>query len=82
MSVIIADGSVSTDEALAGYPGFGLVGFTVQLARELGQEVIRQPVEGNPAHCLVRGPKTGAVRRRLARECRWIVEPENPVAQR
>lgn len=81
MSVIITDSSVSPEEALSGYPGFGLVAFPARLARELGQEGIRKPVADNPAHGLVKGRKTGSVRGRLARECRWIVEPERPVEQ-
>jgi hypothetical protein len=70
----------------------GVVSFTARSARQLGFEVVHDPLpetdpDGpNPAHCLVKGEKERPKRqpaRALARTCRWVWPPDrvkyNPV---
>ena len=63
---------------LLGLEGFALASITAGLARECGQGVSRDPTDDEPAHALVFGKKTGSVRGRFAKECRWVIEPEPP----
>jgi hypothetical protein len=45
---------------------------------ELGLEVKYDPIEGNDAHALVLGKKTGSISKKLAMECKVeIYPPEN-----
>jgi len=60
---------------LIGHDSYGLVAFTAGLARELGQKIIRDPIDGEPAHGLVVGAKTGSVKKKLYKGCRWIIPP-------
>lgn len=61
--------------ALADHEGFALAAITVGLVRECGLGVARQPLPENPAHAVVFGKKTSKIRRRLAKEARWVVSP-------
>lgn len=78
MSVILADGRMSPDAVLAEHDDYGLAAFTVGLARGCGLGVVRAPEAHNPAHAVVFGTKSTKVRRRLAKECRWVVPPPPP----
>jgi hypothetical protein len=79
MSVFLA--SLLDDERLPleGHPGYGLAAFTTGLAHECGLAVLLDSLsDSHPAahaHALVIGPKTGSVRRRLARGSEWVVPP-------
>ncbi|MBN1918454.1 MAG: hypothetical protein JW889_11125 [Verrucomicrobia bacterium] len=54
----------------------GLAAIHVALPRELGYEVVEDPLPGNPAHAEILGPITKkAHAKRMAREAKWIVEP-------
>lgn len=74
MSVFIGDELSGTSEILHGLDGFGVVSISARLARDCGHVVVRDP-EPHPAHALVVGPKTRAVRRRLARGAEWVLRP-------
>ena len=76
MSVAIADGNVTPQQALHPHSEFFLVGFTVGLARSHSLGIIRQPLPDQPWHGEVTGKKTGSVKNRLARQCYWVVAPE------
>lgn len=81
MSVLLADAVVASGrepvDVLAGYQGFGLASLTAGLARRCSQGVARDPLPDEPAHAVVLGDKTGAVRKRFARDCYWVVLPPN-----
>ena len=75
MSAILAAGS-STDRALAACPDNGVVGITAGELRALGQRIIRDPVEGEPAHLLVAGRKPrGGFQKKVSKAATWIVYP-------
>src|SRR5882724_4978871 len=80
MSVVLADvlsaAGRAPESVLIRLEGFALASITAGLARDCGQGVARDPTDDEPAHALVFGKKTGSVRGRLAKECRWVIEPE------
>jgi hypothetical protein len=78
MSVVIGSAAAGAETVLAGHPGYALAAITAGLARECGQMIMRDPTSDQPAHALVIGHKTEGIRRRLARESRWIIEPDQP----
>ena len=75
MSVVLASEAVTLDSIRQGHEGFGVVAITAGLARALRQGMVRDPVEGEPAHALVVGEKPGSVRRALAKVARWTHRP-------
>jgi hypothetical protein len=75
MSVNLAD-ETTVDSTLKDRGNDFLVAFPAGLARELEQEVIRKPLDNNPAHCEVTGNKTGKVRNAFAKRCKWVVGPK------
>lgn len=77
-STLIALGYTPAD-ALTGYTEtHGLVSFNAQVARRLNQRIMRQPLPDAPAHGIVIGNKTKAVRRNLASASEWVVPPDLP----
>jgi hypothetical protein len=81
MSVDLADVYIQMGQgpeaALIGYEEFALAAITARLIRECGLGVARQPLPENPAHAVVFGKKSQKIRRKLAREARWVVPPTN-----
>lgn len=75
MSVVLAGGAAGPDTVLAGHEGFGIVGFRVSLARELGLSVRRDPTASEPAHAVVVGRKSHGVRKRLRAGSHWVLRP-------
>ena len=75
MSVVVATEVAGPEPTLLGLEGYALASITAGFLRRCGQAIIRDPLPENPAHALVVGPKSESVRRRIARECRWIVGP-------
>lgn len=73
-SVLQASGQTPAT-TLSGHQGFALASVTAQVAREQGQAVCRDPLANNPAHAIVAGKKTTAVKRHLARHSEWVVPP-------
>ncbi|MBK6688776.1 MAG: hypothetical protein IPG45_30165 [Deltaproteobacteria bacterium] len=57
MSVIIVEKGADKARALAGHDGFTLVAIRVGLLRQLGQKVVHDPLNEEPAHGLVVGEK-------------------------
>lgn len=78
MSVVLAAESAGPAAVLVGHPTYALAAITAGLARACGQRVARDPVPGEPAHAVVIGRKTDSLRRRFAREARWVVPPPTP----
>ncbi len=64
-------------QCLSGYALHGLASITTAHARSLGQDVIHDPLEANPAHALVKGTKTCSTAKKLARSAKWEVLPPN-----
>lgn len=65
------------ESMLDGYEGaFSLVAFRAGVARENGQGVARDPTPEEPAHGVVFGEKTKAIRRKLAKSAIWIIPPD------
>jgi hypothetical protein len=61
---------------LRGHDGFALVSLGPELARACGQAVCRDPLPEDPAHGLVVGKKTESIKKKFARNCAWVVPPE------
>ena len=61
--------------SLSRHPSHGLASITALVARSLGQEVIHNPLNINPAHALVIGNKSLATARSLARSATWVLLP-------
>lgn len=65
---------------LAGHEGYGLVWFTAQLARSLALAIVRDPQgAADPAHALVAGKKTEAVRKKLEGGSQWAIPQDKPL---
>lgn len=50
----------------------GVVSIMAGQARECGQAVVADPIEGNPAHSLIVGHKTKSIKRRLRDFSIWV----------
>lgn len=74
---LVAHGSPPSS-VLVGHDGFGLASITAQLARDLGQAIVRDPQPGDPAHGLVFGNKTDSIRKKMAKAAAWEVSPNLP----
>lgn len=79
MSVLLADvlrtSGRNAADALRGHEGFALAAITAGLARAHHQDVAREPLPDEPAHAVVVGIKTQAIRRKLAKQATWAVPP-------
>jgi hypothetical protein len=62
-------------DILEPYPGYSLASITAGLARANKQGVKPDPLPEEPAHGVVVGRKTGAVRRAFAKGASWVVAP-------
>lgn len=82
MSIAIDDTlkkeSLSPDSLLIGHDNFSLAAFPARIARENAQGIIRNPLENDPAHGEVFGKKTKGVKRALANNSHWYIEPNIP----
>ena len=65
------------EQSLSGYASHGLASITAGHARSLGQDVLHDPLEANPAHALVRGTKPLSIARSLAQSAKWEVLTPN-----
>lgn len=79
MSVVLADGvreaGRTPDSVLVGYTDYALAMITAGTARECHQNIVRDPTPEEPAHAVVFGRKTKAVKRKFALEARWAIPP-------
>ena len=65
------------ESALDGHEeGYFLAAITALLARQNNQGIQRDPLREEPAHGLVFGKKSKAVRSRLAKGAAWVVAPK------
>ncbi len=65
--------------SLADYPQHKLVGVLAKTARELGQAVCGDPTKDNPAHGLIYGKKSKAIRYKLSDASIWIIPQQAPI---
>ena len=70
---------LTPEDVIDGMPGYGLVAFTAERARELGLGVVTAPRDDQGpigvAHAHVFGKKTGAIQGALARDCDRVIWP-------
>jgi hypothetical protein len=90
MSVVVGDTLAALDRvptalpreapACAGSPEeWGVAVLCARFLRhEESQELLRTPIEGEPAHGDVRGKKNLKRRRRLKKHADWVVQPARP----
>ena len=78
MSVVLAFDAGPPESVLVGHARFALATITAGLVRICGQGVVRDPIPDEPAHAVVVGRKTDSIKRRFAREARWVVPPAAP----
>lgn len=75
LAKIVQESGRSPDDALVGHTGYALSAVTAGLARERKQGVSRDPKPNEPAHALVFGKKTDAVRKAFAKKSEWVIPP-------
>ena len=66
MSVFLQEVLTSPRDCLVGHLGYRLVRFTAGFARGLHQRIAKDPDNGGPAHAVIVGLKTHAIRRQFA----------------
>jgi len=81
MSVILGDRLLHSgrakEAALAGHDDFALAEVSVELVRgQCHQIVYPRPTPAEPEHAHVEGSKTGAVRKRMAKDAAWVIRPQ------
>ena len=79
MSIVLADlvaeSGRGPEDVLLTHDGFALAAFAAGVARANAQGVAKDPLPDQPAHGIVFGRKTGAVRRALAKASQWVIAP-------
>lgn len=78
MSVVIARPGREPQEVLAGHDGYGLVALRVEDLLSLQLIVAPNPLQTEPDHALVIGPKTDATRRAMSKLATWVIPPPQP----
>jgi hypothetical protein len=82
MSIAIDDTlrelQISPKSVLIGHDGFSLAAFPAKVPRENEQGIMRKPLENDPAHGEVFGKKTKSVKKALANNSHWFIEPDIP----
>lgn len=76
MSVDIAKLRYAPEESLILFPDDSLVSFKIELATELNQDVIPDPIKENNAHANVKGEKNKRIRRIFAKKAEWEILKE------
>lgn len=70
-------------QVLAGHEGFALVAIKVETLRSCNLRVLDAPRNHlPPGHVHVVGDKPKQVQKKIARECRWVVEPSDEMKAR
>lgn len=75
MSTVLATPERDPFPVLLGNDSWALAAIPVALIRALGWVVSRQPTQDESDHVVVIGNKSHARRRRVARECTWVIPP-------
>ena len=79
MSVVLAKEHSNPQAYLEKFrdKGYTLASITARLAREYCQGVAREPKLDEPAHAVVFGKKTAAIRKQFAVEADWVIPPSH-----
>lgn len=79
MSVVLGQEVLAADRdaysVISEHDKFCLASVTAGLARSLKQGVARSPLPDEPAHAEVFGKKTDGVRKRFAKNAKWVIGP-------
>jgi hypothetical protein len=79
MSVYLADivreDERDAEDIIAGYDGYALASISAGLARECEQAVMPAPEDNEPAHFHVCGEKPNRIKKKLAKNSAWVIEP-------
>lgn len=77
MSATLADEHDSPEDYLTGYPDHGLVAVMAGRLRQLGQKIVRWPVDDDDAHLYIVGNKPkGGFKKPMKKEAEWVVRPK------
>jgi hypothetical protein len=63
------------EETLVGYKNFGLVRLLTGFIRELGADVVHDPIENNYSHAIIPGKRSAHVARKLANMATMVIVP-------
>ena len=74
-SDLIAATGGNLDRILAAHTGFAVSAIAAGLVRSLDQTVHPEPLPDEAAHAVVCGNKTDSIRRKWARQARWVIPP-------
>ena len=61
----------SPEQITADYPDVYVAVVEAGLLRQLGLEVERSAIEGEPGHCVITGRKSRSILRAISRACQW-----------
>lgn len=76
LEVVLQELERDYESVLVGHDNFACAYISAQLARNLQQGIVRDPVPEELAHGLVFGNKPPSVRRKMAEEAEWLVAPD------
>lgn len=65
----------SPEETLRNHENFGIVSLVTKQMRDLDLPVVPDPILLNPGHALVKGKKTGSIKKQIVRLARWVITP-------
>lgn len=74
-SVTLWESDQDFENVMRGFENFGLVVVTMQECRDAGLGIVRMPLDENPNHCELFGPRADGKRRRLGKGARWAKYP-------
>ena len=73
---VLAEYGLGVESVLVGHEqGYAVAYFCAGEARELGQAIERDPIDGDPAHAHVVGKKTKSIKKKFSRLARWEIPP-------
>ncbi len=76
LKIVLDEKGLGVDHVLEGHQGFAVASIAAGIARECKQAVVRDPMEGSPAHGLVVGKKTDGTRKKFYKNSEWVVSPD------
>jgi hypothetical protein len=79
LASMMATHGCGTEKALVGHATFGLAVISAKDARDRKQVIVREPLDGEPAHAVVAGKKSPSTRKALTAAARWLVPPPGSV---
>lgn len=77
LAKVVTETGRGPEDIIRAHKDFALASITAGLARACRQGVARDPLPEEPAHALVFGKKTKAIRRKLASGSSWVIPPNS-----